>query len=251
MDAEPDVSEVAAHFADHSRSRILLALIDGRALPAGRLAEAAGVAPSTISAHLRRLREAGLISVHDHGRSRWYRISDDRVVLVLEALLTLAPQQTPSGLTGHNRLQRLRVARTCYDHLAGSLGTDLLAGMVENEVLRRTDGAPDGAPAEGDRVSAQSARTPYALGTGAEARLGELGIDPHALHSGRRPLLRICVDWTEQRHHLGGGLGRALLDSFLDRDWVRRRPGRRDLEVRHPERIEHWLGRTAGAEQAS
>ena len=250
MDTEPDVSGVAAHFADRSRARILQALIDGRALPAGRLAEAAGVAPSTISSHLTRLREAGLISVTEHGRSRWYRITDDRVVIVLEALLTLAPRTTPTGLTGHNRMQRLRVARTCYDHIAGALGTDLLAGLVECEVLRRTDGAVDGAPGEGDRVSAQSTNTPYELGPDAAGRLGELDIDADRLRTARRPMLRICVDWTEQRHHLGGGLGQALLDSFLDRDWVRRRAGRRDLEVRAPERIGAWLGRTPLVEQA-
>ncbi|OYN98267.1 transcriptional regulator [Enemella evansiae] len=250
MDTEPDVSGVAALFADRSRARILQALIDGRSLPAGRLAEAAGVSPSTISGHLARLRDAGLIAMTEHGRSRWYRIVDDRVVVVLEALLTLAPRSAPTGLTGHNRLQRLRVARTCYDHIAGALGTDLLAGLVEGEVLRRTDGNVDGSPGAGDRVSAQSANTPYELGPDAGACLAELGIDPVRLRAERRPVLRICVDWTEQRHHLGGGLGRALLDSFLDRDWVRRRAGRRDLEVREPERIGAWLGRTAVVEQA-
>ena len=48
---------------------------------------------------------------------------------------------------------------------------------------------------------------------------------------GRRSLVRYRVDWTEQRHHLSGGLGRALLDRFVSVEWVRRVPRHRALTV--------------------
>ncbi|HEY2193875.1 MAG TPA: transcriptional regulator, partial [Actinomycetospora sp.] len=42
---------------------------------------------------------------------------------------------------------------------------------------------------------------------------------------------RYRVDWSEQRHHLGGRLGRGLLDLSLDRGWVRRRDTHRAVVV--------------------
>jgi hypothetical protein len=35
-------------------------------------------------------------------------------------------------------------------------------------------------------------------------------------------LVRYCVDWTEQRHHLAGAVGAALFARCQELDWVRR-----------------------------
>ena len=43
--------------------------------------------------------------------------------------------------------------------------------------------------------------------------------------------MRFCLDWSEQRHHLAGGLGSAVLDAFLDQEWVLRRSGHRAVTV--------------------
>lgn len=226
MDPHPEIAEVAAHFADRSRSRMLLDLLDGTARPASRLAEAAGVSASTASEHLARLTQAGLVLVEAEGRVRRYRLAGDHVALVLEALMPLARNAPRTGLTDHTRWQRLRVARTCYDHAAGALGTDIMAALIEGDALVATDA---------------DARCPYAVGDAATEWCRRIGIDLPALSAQRRPLVRVCVDWTEQRHHLGGGLGAAILQAFLDREWVARRPGRRDLTVREPEHIRRWL----------
>ena len=50
---DADLAAVGALVADPGRCRILLALGDGRALPASRLADEAGVTPATASSHLR------------------------------------------------------------------------------------------------------------------------------------------------------------------------------------------------------
>jgi hypothetical protein len=47
----------------------------------------------------------------------------------------------------------------------------------------------------------------------------------------RRTLVRYCIDWSEQRHHLAGLLGRSILDRFLSAGWVRRRDRGRSLRV--------------------
>lgn len=55
--------------------------------------------------------------------------------------------------------------------------------------------------------------------------LAELGV---ALpETRRRPLVGYCVDWSEQRHHLSGAVGAALLDRALDLGWIIRRPAGR------------------------
>lgn len=241
MEPRPEIAAVAAHFADRSRARMLLELLDGTARPASRLAEAAGVAASTASGHLARLTAAGLLTVEDQGRTRRYRLADHRVAGVLEALIPLAATPTPSGLRAHTRWERLRVARSCYDHLAGGLGTDLLAGLLEREALVRTDGVDGSGRGPQDDLSAPVQGAPYVLGPEAGSMFGELGIDVDELAAARRPLLRACTDWTEQRHHLAGGLGAAVLEAFTERGWVEARPGRRDLHVPQPARIHAWL----------
>lgn len=40
---------------------------------------------------------------------------------------------------------------------------------------------------------------------------------------GERPLLRFCIDWSEQRHHLAGRLGADVCAALIHAGWVRRR----------------------------
>lgn len=36
----------------------------------------------------------------------------------------------------------------------------------------------------------------------------------------RRPMIRVCVDWTEQDCNLAGSLGASILVSFVDHEWI-------------------------------
>lgn len=230
---DPDVSRVAAMFADASRARILSALADGRALPASRLAGEAGVSAATVSGHLARLLDAGLVTVTSSGRFRFYRLSGPRVAQALEALIELSEPRPITSLRASTRAARLRAARSCYDHLAGRFGVAVTAALVDSGVLQRTDGLTGVCAAPGDRYSAPLAESPYLLGDRAGARLAEWGVDLDDVREriGGRPLLRFCMDWTEQQHHLAGGLGAAVLGAFLERGWVQRRAQPRELTV--------------------
>src|ERR1700753_928558 len=88
---DSDIAAVGALVADRGRCRILLALGDGRALPASRLADEAGVSPATASSHLRKLTEAGLLAVETHGRHRYYRLAGPDVGRVVQAVHELGP----------------------------------------------------------------------------------------------------------------------------------------------------------------
>src|SRR5579884_2922230 len=107
------------------RAPLLLALMAGRPLSASELAARARISPSLASSHLSKLLDGGLIAVTRHGRERHYRLADPHVADVLEAMLTLAPDRRASSLREATRGQQIRHARTCYDHLAGTLGVAL------------------------------------------------------------------------------------------------------------------------------
>ena len=137
---DADIAAAAALIADPARARVLLALTDGRALPASLLAAEAGLSAPATSAHLAKLRAGGLIEVEQSGRHRYYRLTGPRVAAVLEALATIAPQRPVRSLRQHTRAAALRAARTCYDHLAGRLGVALTAALADRNVLTPTDG---------------------------------------------------------------------------------------------------------------
>jgi DNA-binding transcriptional ArsR family regulator len=230
---ELDVAAVASLFADPTRARILTALSDGRALPASVLADEAGVAASTASEHLARLVDGGLLSVERSGRRRYYRLAGERVVAAIESLALLAPRHPVRSLRAATRAAALRRARTCYDHLAGRLGVAVTESLLERRALVRTDGRYGTERADGDRLSSPVPVHPYQLGPAADDVFGALGVDVAAVtaQSSRRPVLRFCVDWSEQRHHLAGGLGAALLSRMHDADWVRSLPAPRAVEL--------------------
>ena len=214
-----DIARVADLVADPARARILLALGDGRALAASTLAAEAGVAASTASGHLSKLVSGGLLAVEQHGRHRYYRFTGPQVGELLESLARIAPVSPIRSLRQGTRAQAVRTARTCYDHLAGKLGTALMAALIENKMLTGGDGIyrTNGR----DRLSAPGkGDVDYRLTDLGREKLTQLGVD--LTSRTRRPLIRYCVDWSEQQHHLAGGLGAAVLDRFVALEWVRR-----------------------------
>ena len=129
--------------ADPARCKVLLALDDGRALPASVLADEAGISRPTASSHLGKLTDAGLLTVETHGRHRYYRLAGPEVGELLEHLGRLAPSRPVRSLRDGTRAARLRSARTCYDHLAGRLGVQIMGSLLDREVLVGGDGRYD------------------------------------------------------------------------------------------------------------
>jgi DNA-binding transcriptional ArsR family regulator len=224
---DADIAAVAGLIGERTRARVLLALGDGRALAASVLAGEAGVSASTISEHLGKLLDAGLLSVESHGRHRYYRLAGPRVAALLESLAELAPASPVTSLREGTRANALRAGRYCYDHLAGQLGVGIMGSLLDAGVLVGGDGRFDPARAVNDRLSAAGHDVDYRLTGAGESWVRSFGIDLDALRAGRRPLIRYCTDWTEQRHHLAGALGAALARTMAERGWIERaRAGR-------------------------
>jgi DNA-binding transcriptional ArsR family regulator len=229
-EGDADIAALASLFADPARCSVLLALDDGRALPASVLADEARVSRSTASSHLSKLTDAGLLRVETHGRHRYYRLAGPQVGALLEQLVALAPPRPIRSLREGTRAAKLRSARTCYDHLAGRLGVELMRSLLDRAVLTGGDG-----------LSNPGLDVRYELTDHGRGYLTKLGVE---IPVGRRPLVRYCVDWSEQRHHLGGALGRAMLDRFLAARWISRVPRGRALTVTAEGRtaLADWFG---------
>jgi DNA-binding transcriptional ArsR family regulator len=230
QEREADVARAAAVFGDASRVRVLLALGDGRQLPASVLAAEAGVSPSTASAHLARLLEAGLVTVRSHGRHRYYRLGGPEVSDVLEALARVAPPAPVRSLREGTRAAQMRRCRTCYDHLAGRLGVALMDALIDGGLLTGGDGVHREGHGGHDRPSAPGRDIAYRVTDRGHEVLAGFGVDPARLPR-RRPAVRYCVDWSEQRHHLSGALGAALTGRMFALEWIRRGEARRIVRV--------------------
>ena len=224
---DADIASVGSLVADPARCRILLALDDGRALPASRLAAEAGVSAATASSHLRKLTDAGLLTVEAHGRNRYYGLAGPAVGQLIEVLQQLAPATPIRSLRQGTRASALRRARTCYDHLAGRLGVELMAAMIERGHLTGGDGTFDPDLAQHDRRTGYGHDVDYTLTPAGTGFLTEFGVRLPP----RRPVVRYCVDWSEQRHHLAGALGRGLLDKLTGLGWTRRSSASRAVQL--------------------
>ncbi len=212
MKEGPDISHLAALIGDPARANILTALIDGRALTASELAAEAGVTLPTASGHLSKLTAAELLQARKSGRHKYFQLADGDVAAVLEGLMGLAAGRGGRRVRPGPRDEKMRVARVCYNHLAGQLGVQMYGALLAKGYVTE----------QGEDVSLTPQGTEFAC---------EFGIDIAALQAARAPLCRSCLDWSERRTHLAGSLGRALLAQMEKKGWMRRDPGARSLKV--------------------
>src|SRR4051794_30731907 len=140
LSGDADLAALGSVLGERARARMLLALGDGRALPAGVLAWEAGAGASPASQHLGRLVDAGLLAVVPQGRHRYYRLAGPQVAELIEALARVAPAAPVRSLREGTRAHAIRTARTCYDHLAGRLGVSIMQALIAGGAVTGGDG---------------------------------------------------------------------------------------------------------------
>ncbi|WP_027040285.1 ArsR/SmtB family transcription factor [Mesorhizobium ciceri] len=197
----PDIARIASLVGDPARANMLNALMGGTALTASELALEAGVSLPTASSHLGKLMEGGLLTVASQGRHRYYGLAGPQVAGMIEAITGVAASVGPQRVRPGPRDGAMRVARVCYDHLAGEQAVAMLDRLVAKNVLVRDE---------------QEIR----LGPSAASHFAAIGIDVYT--KPRRPVCRACLDWSVRRSHLAGTLGAAILDKTLAEKWARR-----------------------------
>ena len=213
MSLQPNVASAAFLIADPARAAMLTSLIDGRARPASELAFAAGITAQTASSHLAKLLAGGLLTVETEGRHRYYRLAGSHVAVALETLAAIGPKVQARRRPLSADAQRLRFARCCYDHLAGSLGVAVTQALVERGYL----------------VQGQGKQFEVTL-AGADW-FQRMGIEVASMKPVHRGIARQCLDWTEREHHVAGPLGARLMDLLCERGWLMRSKASRALQV--------------------
>ncbi|AOT10622.1 ArsR/SmtB family transcription factor [Pseudoalteromonas luteoviolacea] len=199
---EPNISNVAGLIADPARSKMLIALMGGKALTATELTLEAEITAQTASSHLGKLVDGELLQVRKQGRHKYFQLKGQHVATVLEQLLVVSSYSSATVNTGPAD-PRLKFARVCYDHLAGELGVKLYDALVSADMLID--------------LGEQSVLTEKG-----KAHFNSLGVDVSALEKAKRPICKSCLDWSERRNHLAGSLGRWVLDFIFEKQWAER-----------------------------
>ena len=216
--ADAGLAQLAGAIAEPARARMLCSLLDGHARTATELSVLAEVGASTASAHLARLCRDGLLTVVAQGKHRYYRLGSAEVAQALEALLVVAGVSRP--VFAPSTPDRLRHARTCYDHLAGTVAVALHDQLLAQHWLL-DDAGNEGGNGGGN----------YRLTEAGVIGMAALGIDVALLAGQRRRFACACLDWSERRFHLGGALGAAVLQLALRQRWAERELDSRALSI--------------------
>ncbi len=224
------IAENSALVADAPRSRTLVALMNGVALPAGELARLSNVSPGTMSSHLSKLLEGGLLRVEAQGKHRYYRLAGPKVATLIEAFGTMVP--LPNVARRESKVPgSLQYARTCYSHLAGKVAVELNKAAIER----------------GYWEPSKSHYKMYDVKKEGDFWLRSIGVEARRGRSAK-VFARSCLDWSERRHHLGGELGSLLLLRFLELKWIARIEGSRAVRITHrgQEEFRHHFGLRSG-----
>lgn len=215
MKLGPDISRIAALIGDPARGNMMSALMGGCALTAGELAREAGVTQQTASSHLSKLAEGGLVTQRRQGRHAYYALAGEEVAELLESLAGLAARNGALRTRPGPRELALRTARVCYDHLAGELGVAMLDSLTARGLVEDREGS-------------------LSLSGEGAGFMRAFGVETQGLACGRRPLCKACLDWSVRRSHMGGALGKALLERIYARGWARRLDGTRVVAFSAP-----------------
>jgi DNA-binding transcriptional ArsR family regulator len=229
-----DVVAIGRLLGDPTRVALLDALFDNRAYTVSELARHTSVAVSTASEHLARLLDCGLVTTEAQGRHRYYRLAGPDVATLLETVFEFASDAARPIRRASRVPSDMAFARSCYDHLAGTVAVALADRLIEIGAIAYDDTLPRLTDIGRDLFAA-------------------IGIIPISPVGATRPVVRHCLDWSERRHHLGGALPAALLSHMLSERWCTRRSSRalRFTELgRHHvrEQLGLDLSRVAGAQ---
>ncbi|MBS0984416.1 helix-turn-helix transcriptional regulator [Gluconobacter cerinus] len=207
----PDIARIAALIGDPARSNILTALMSGKALTATELASEAGISAPTVSGHVRKLMDGGLIVGCNQGRHRYFQLAGSNVANLLEVIMGFAASQGHLRTRPGPRDPALRAARICYRHLAGEAGVRMYESLLARAFLILDEDA-------------------LSLTPQGESFLLSLGVDLTALSKKHPPQCRNCLDWSERRYHLGGPLSRRLMDFIFQKGWATQLPHSRTIQ---------------------
>lgn len=212
------IAKIGSLIGEPARAAMLMALMDGQALTANELARCANITPQTASSHLSQLVLAGLMKFEKQGRHRYHRIATPETARLIESMMQIASADLApirSVVTGP-RDEAMRLARTCYDHLAGNLGVAIADSLLNSGYVAF----------ERDVGTVTDAGVVHLRRAGIELSHNQPGRSRST-----RPVCRPCLDWSVRRPHIAGALGAAICSYFMDHRLAVRIKGSRALTV--------------------
>nr|WP_120492711.1 metalloregulator ArsR/SmtB family transcription factor [Corynebacterium lactis] len=202
-----NAAAIAAECSSPVRLAILEFLLENGPTRVRVLSESMGIPESTLSNHLRRLRESQILEVKREGKTATYSIANPSIRLVISNLFQAAGSAAAAPIAEQKPV--ISFARSCYDHLAGALGVQLTKALFEKEALSLVD-------------------SEVVLGNNAERNFAYLGVGLSSLDNNRK-FAFLCNDWTHRESHIAGALGAALLRGLLSKGWLEPVPNSRGL----------------------
>lgn len=205
-----EISRISTIIGDPVRSVILWTLLDNRAYTAIELANVVETSPQNISIHLSKLVNADLLTVESQGRHKYYKLLNPEIAGVIEGIANLVPKERQKNVTDNN--SGIKYCRTCYDHLAGKIGVEITAKLIDEKYIVLDNKA-------------------FLVTEEGKNFFNNLGIDLEALKKQKRIFAKPCLDWSERKHHLSGSLAAALLNKMFEMDWIRRIDNSRAVSI--------------------
>jgi DNA-binding transcriptional ArsR family regulator len=212
MNVEDKFVSISALLCEPTRAKMLWNLLDGRAYTAGELSIAADTSPTSASNHLSKLLEAEVIKVETQGRHRYYSLSNPEVAYVIEGLANLSNNKAPKEKTKEQGKNGVKYCRSCYDHLAGYVGVEIVEALETKEYLSKSNNI-------------------YLVTEKGWEWFRFFNIGKEDFSNSRRPLTRQCLDWSERRPHLAGQLGAVFFNKMVERKWFKKVKFSRELIV--------------------
>ncbi|AXT61160.1 transcriptional regulator [Aquimarina sp. AD10] len=209
---ENQFSKIASILGDKSRAIILWSLLDGRAYTATELAISANISRQSASNHLTKLTEVQLLTVEKQGRHRYYKLANAKVAHVIESMASLISLTKEYKKTKAPKLTDFTYFRTCYDHIAGSVGVKITNALLNHKIIE---------------VSGKD----YKVTNSGKKWFNSLGIDIDAIKQKKRSFAFQCLDWSERKHHIAGALGASILETMIEKDWIRKKANSRELTM--------------------
>ncbi|MDE1207164.1 ArsR/SmtB family transcription factor [Tenacibaculum larymnensis] len=204
---------------DKSRAIMLWNLLDGRAYTATELATSANISLQSASNHLKKLVSANILSVEKQGRHRYFKFANEDAAQVIESMASLISIDNDYKKIKTPKLNDFTYARTCYDHLAGSLGVKMTTSLLNNKIIKISD-------------------KNYVVTQYGKEWFNEVGVDINVIQLKKRSFAHQCLDWSERKHHIAGALGASLLEVMIKKDWLRKKPNSREVIITSIGRIE-------------
>lgn len=205
-----EISRISTIIGDPVRSVILWTLLDNRAYTAIELANVVETSPQNISIHLSKLVNADLLTVESQGRHKYYKLLNPEIAGVIEGIANLVPKERQKKVTDNN--SGIKYCRTCYDHLAGKIGVEITAKLIDKKYIVL------------DNKS-------FLVTDEGKTFFEDLGIDLEGLKKQKRIFAKPCLDWSERKHHFSGSLAAALLNKMFEMDWIRRIDNSRAVSI--------------------